>query len=278
MSQPLILKIKKVIQETPNLKTYVFEHGLNAKPGQFVMVWMPGVDEVPMSVGWQMEKEFHVGIANAGDCTSAIFENVKPGDKLGIRGPYGTTFSLPAKAKHIILVGGGCGTPPLLSLAQKAVEKKIQVTAILGARGKDYLVYEKQFKKLGCDVHIATDDGTKGHKGFCTKVLEKIIEKTKADAIYTCGPEKMMVKVAQIAQDNGIYSEVSLERYMKCGFGICGQCCMDDSGMRVCKEGPVISGELALKHHEFGKYTRIASGLVRNLLCFFLLPFSLVFL
>lgn len=265
MSQPLIFKVKTVTQDTPNLKTYVFEHNLRAKPGQFIMVWLPGVDEVPMSIGWQTDKEFHVGIANAGDCTAAIFERVKTGDKLGIRGPYGTAFTFPDKTKKIIVIGGGYGTPPLLSLAQKAVGQKVHVTAILGARSKDYLVYEKQFKELGCEVHTATDDGTKGHKGYCTEVLEKIIEKEKPDAVYTCGPEKMMFKVAQIAQDNGVTCEVSLERYMKCGFGVCGQCCMDDSGMRVCKDGPVIPGEVALKHSEFGKYNRTSSGLLKNL-------------
>ncbi len=276
MSQPLIFKVKAITQDTPNLKTYVFEHNLRAKPGQFVMVWLPGVDEVPMSVGWQTDKEFHVGIANAGDCTAAIFERVKVGDKLGIRGPYGTAFHLKEGAKHIIVIGGGYGTPPLLSLAQKAVEKGVKVLAILGARSKDYLVYEAHFRKLGCEVMLSTDDGTKAHKGHCTDILEKTLDSRlhgndkgggggKIDGVYTCGPEKMMFKVAQLAEDNGVYCEVSLERYMKCGFGVCGQCCMDDSGLRVCKDGPVITGETALKHLEFGKYTRTSSGLVREL-------------
>lgn len=262
---PLIFTVRKVIQEAPNLKTYVFEHALRAKPGQFVMVWVPGVDEVPMSVGWVTDTEFHLGIANAGDCTKVIFERIREGDKLGIRGPYGTAFTLPEGAKKIAVIGGGYGTPPLLNLAQRAAAQGVKVHAILGARSKDYLIYEKAFKKLGCTVKTATDDGSEGHKGYCTDVLEKAAAKEKYDCIYTCGPELMMVKVAQMAEDNGIPSQVSLERYMKCGFGVCGQCCMDGTGIRLCKDGPVIAGEAALRLPEFGKYTRSASGRIKNL-------------
>ena len=108
---PLIFKIKDIKDDAPNLKTYVFEHDLRAKPGQFVMFWMPGVDEIPMSIGWQTDKEFHIGIAEAGDCTKAIHDKLKAGDKIGIRGPYGKPFTYDGY-KKIVLVGGGCGTPP----------------------------------------------------------------------------------------------------------------------------------------------------------------------
>lgn len=265
MSLPLVFKVKAMTQDSPNLKTYVFEHNLRARPGQFVMVWLPGVDEVPMSVGWQTDEEFHVGIANAGDCTKRLHEVIKVGDKLGIRGPYGKGFDLKLGYKKIVVIGGGYGTPPMLSLAQEAKKKGIEVIAILGARSEDYLIYESKFNELKCDVKVSTDDGSRGHKGYATDVLEEVLEEQKIDCVYTCGPEKMMVKVAQIAQDYNTDSEVSLERYMKCGFGICGQCCMDDSGMRVCKDGPVMGGKEAMKHPEFGKYTRSASGMMEEL-------------
>ncbi|MBU1017621.1 dihydroorotate dehydrogenase electron transfer subunit [Patescibacteria group bacterium] len=255
----LSLKVSNIIEENRLFKTYVFKHGLNAHPGQFVMVWMPGVDEVPMSVGWVEADEFRIGIFKAGDCTTAIHEQIKVGDRLGIRGPFGKGFDL-KDYKKIALVGGGCGTPPMLSIAQKAVEKGIEVTAIIGAGSEELLIYEKEFKKLGCKVLVSTDDGSKGHKGFVTDVLEKELEKGKQDCVYTCGPEKMMVKVIEIAKDHKIHSQVSLERFMKCGFGICGQCCIDGTGLRVCKDGPVFDGEVAMKHKEFGKYARSASG------------------
>ena len=253
------LKVKKITQDSPNLKTYVLETTMRAQPGQFVMVWLPGVDEVPMSIGWKTKDEMHVGIAAAGDCTQAIFDQIQVGDKLGIRGPYGSTFKY-KEYKKIILVGGGYGTPPLLNLAQKSTEANIETTVILGGRSADHLLYEDQFESLGCKLHVSTDDGSKGYSGFCTDVLEELLNKGKYDCVYTCGPELMMGKVAKLAKKQEMYCQVSLERYMKCGFGVCGQCCMDDSGIRICKEGPVIEGEYALKHPEFGNYSRGSSG------------------
>jgi dihydroorotate dehydrogenase electron transfer subunit len=256
----LPLKVHKIHQENPTFRTYIFKHNLHARPGQFVMVWLPGVDEVPMSIGWQDENEFWIGMSKAGDCTTAIFDQIKEGDRLGIRGPFGKPFELKKEYRKIILVGGGFGTPPLLFLAKEAREKGLTVIVILGARSSDHILYEKEFKKMGCEVKISTDDGTKGHKGFCTEIFEKLIEKGKVDCVYTCGPEKMMGKVARIAYECGIDSQVSLERYMKCGFGICGQCCIDGKGLRVCKDGPVFEGKQTLKFEEFGKYSRTASG------------------
>jgi dihydroorotate dehydrogenase electron transfer subunit len=117
----------------------------------------------------------------------------------------------------------------------------------------------------------STDDGTQGHKGYNTEILADLLKNASAgkfakpDGIYTCGPEKMMFKVAQMAQDHNVFCEVSLERYMKCGFGACGQCCMDGTGIRICKEGPVVGGLTALKLEEFGKYTRDSAGVIKNL-------------
>ena len=247
-------KITDIKEEYSGFKTYTLKHSLRAKPGQFVMVWMPGVDEVPMSIGWQTDTEFKMGIANAGDCTKAIHEKIKVDDRLGIRGPFGKGFNLRKEDKKIILIGGGYGTPPLLNLAQEAVKKGIEVLAIIGARTTDMLIYEEEFKKLGCEVLVSTDDGSKGHKGYSTDVMEKVIKDQQIDSIYTCGPEVMMVKIAKMAKEAKINCEVSLERFMKCGFGICGQCCMDDTGTRV------FNGEKALQLPEFGKYKRGSSG------------------
>jgi len=265
MSMPIVLEVSDIREDSPNVKTYVFKHNLRAKPGQFVMVWLPGVDEVPMSIGWQTDTEFHISIADAGDCTHAIHEQVKVGDRMGIRGPYGTSFEF-ADYDHIIGVGGGCGTPPILNLAQQAIKAEKKVTVIQGARAKDYLLFEDLFNEIGVpDIQCTTDDGSSGTKGFSTDVLKETLtnlDKSKKTCIYTCGPEVMMVKVAKLAEEFDVDCQVSLERYMKCGFGVCGQCCMDDSGIRLCKDGPVISGKLALEQPEFGKYSRNQAGVV----------------
>ncbi len=222
------------------------------------MVWLPGVDEVPMSIGWQDDNELWIGISKVGDCTTAIFEKIKEGDRLGIRGPFGKPFWLKDDAKNIILVGGGFGTPPLLFLAKEARAKGIAVTVILGAKSAEHVLYEKEFKKLGCAVSNSAD--YHGEKAHATEMLEEKLEKGEFDCVYTCGPEKMMAKVARIAYESGIDSQVSLERFVKCGFGVCGQCCIDGKGLRVCKDGPVFEGKEALKFEEFGKYARTASG------------------
>lgn len=252
-------QVDQIIEDNEYFKTFIFNRKVKAKPGQFVMVWLPGVDEIPISYGWVDDKKFWLGIGKMGDCSGAILEKIKVGDKLGIRGPYGNSFTLNSQ-KHIVLIGGGIGTPPLLNLAQKAAKKEIKITAILGARSADRLIYEKEFEKLNAEIFISTDDGSKGHHGYCTEVLHKYLKNNKPDTIYTCGPEMMMMKVVKLAEEHKIESEVCLERYMKCGFGLCGQCCMDDSGFRVCKDGPVMSGKKALEHPEFGSYHRAQSG------------------
>ncbi len=261
MSLPLTFKVKEITQDTPNLKTYTFEHNLRAKPGQFVMVWMPGVDEVPMSIGWQTESEFQLSIADVGDCTHAIHEQIKVGDKLGIRGPYGSSFEY-RDYKNVILIGGGCGTPPMLNLAQKTTVEGIKTTVLLGGRSSDFIMCKTKFQELGCMIKVATDDGSEGHHGFVTDVLAEELEKNGYDCIYTCGPEIMMVKVTKLSVEKKVDCQVSLERYMKCGFGICGQCCIDDSGLRVCKEGPVLTAKRALEHTEFGSYHRDQAGVI----------------
>ncbi len=261
----LAFKVSEIREDSPNVKTYIFKHNLRAKPGQFVMVWMPDVDEVPMSIGFQNDTEFHISIADVGDCTHAIHQQVKVGDRLGIRGPYGTSFEF-ENYDHVIGVGGGCGTPPILNLTQQAIKAGKKVTVIQGARSKEYLLYEDLFNEIGIpDIQCTTDDGSYGRKGYSTDALEetlKSLDKNQKICVYTCGPEVMMVKVAQLCEEYDVDCQVSLERYMKCGFGICGQCCMDDSGIRLCKDGPVISGKLALTHPEFGKYRRDQAGLV----------------
>lgn len=259
----LPLKVIKIRQENPTFRTYIFKHELRSKPGQFVMVWLPGVDEVPMSVAWEENGETWIGISKSGDCTSAIFKKIKEGDRLGIRGPFGKSFELKPGSKKILLIGGGFGTPPLLYLAKEATSKGIRTSVILGARTPELILYENEFRALDCDFKGAVDTPKDPHSAM--RVLEEKVAKEKFDQIYTCGPEKMMKRVAEIAETHKIGCQVSLERYMKCGFGICGQCCVDESGLRVCKDGPVFDGKQALGFKEFGKYTRSASGRRKNL-------------
>ncbi|KKG44578.1 dihydroorotate dehydrogenase [Methanosarcina mazei] len=134
-----------------------------------------------------------------------------------------------------------------------------RVNTVLGARSEEHLLFEGRFEALGT-VYVSTDDGSKGFKGFVTDVL-KNLDVTSYDRIAVCGPEIMMASVFRFLEEREVLekSEFSLHRYFKCGIGVCGACCIDRSGLRVCKDGPVFSGT-QLIGSELGKYSRDASG------------------
>jgi len=106
---------------------------------------------------------------------------------------------------------------------------------------------------------VATEDGSEGHGGLVTELMEAELKGKKFESILTCGPERMMYAVVSSGVKRGIRVQASLERHMKCGFGICGSCVLDSIGLRVCSDGPVFDGTTLLKS-EFGKRKRDASG------------------
>ncbi|MEW5996791.1 MAG: dihydroorotate dehydrogenase electron transfer subunit [Candidatus Micrarchaeota archaeon] len=258
-NEPMVsMKVSRAVQENPYVKTLYFDYALDAKPGQFVMLWLPGTGEKPISISYRDEERFGLSIASAGHFSGAVMK-VREGDVLGFRGPFGTSFSL-GREKTIALVSGGCGCAPLAFLADEALKKKKRVFFLEGVRSKGYLFFLGRMKKAGAEVMISTADGSRGARGFATDILQILLRKEKIGKIYTCGPEIMMKKVVDISDGFRIPCELSLERYMKCGIGICGQCSVDPLGIRMCTEGPVIKKELAEKIAEFGKYGRDASG------------------
>lgn len=288
-SRPKVLPIKKIVRETENIWTFIFDYSKfshlgRSKPGQFVMLWIPGVDEKPFSIAYDDGKEAWLTIAKVGPATSELFK-LKEGDLVGIRGPFGTSYEWSA-GEHLALLAGGYGAAPLYGVAAAAVKDGCKVDFIVGARSASMLLYEKRVGELGkvaaksggsVTYHAATDDGSKGHKGYNTEVLEEILASTGGSPgvsrgskgpgasggvarIFACGPEMMMKKAAEIARTKGLKCQLALERYMKCGFGVCGQCCVDDSGICVCKEGTVFDGEVALGFSEFGRYHRDSVG------------------
>ncbi|MFC1597992.1 dihydroorotate dehydrogenase electron transfer subunit [Patescibacteria group bacterium] len=262
---PVMVTIKKIIKETANVTTFILEHELGSTPGQFVMLWIPGYDQKPFSIANDSGKQFQLTIFQLGHATKQLCK-MKVGDRVGVSGPYGTRYTYEPKS-HLITVGGGYGAAPLGFLAEEALKNKCMVDFIIGARTDKDLIFEQRAKKAGAEVHISTDDGSKGHHGYNTEILERLLEnirkknELKAVKVFACGPEVMQYKVAKICKEYKVPCEVSVERYMKCGFGICGNCCMDDDGASTCVEGTVISGEKALGLSEFGKYHRDKSGI-----------------
>jgi dihydroorotate dehydrogenase electron transfer subunit len=258
MSNYTVVKIKDVIKENDVTKTFVFDTPFTSLPGQFVMLWLPRVDEKPFALSTR-GKNPTITIEKKGNFTKKLF-TLKKGTKVGLRGPYGHGFKLKNKA---CIIAGGLGTVPTVLLSDELKNKGFKVTTIVGARTENRLLFLHRFRKNSDNLYITTDDGSAGEKGYATDTLEKLLEKKKFDVVYTCGPEKMMKKVFEICEKKNIECQASLERYMKCGFGICGQCVID--GMRVCVEGPVFTSAKLRKLSEFGKTARLKSGRKVNL-------------
>ncbi|MDE1845207.1 MAG: dihydroorotate dehydrogenase electron transfer subunit [Thaumarchaeota archaeon] len=262
---PKIVTIEKVVDETPTVRTIFFSDDVMSQvlPGQFAMVWIPGVDEIPMSVMISQENgKAAFTVRKHGLATTELFSK-KVGDQIGIRGPYGNSFTV--KQGKLLLVGGGTGLVPLIRLVT-FLKKTDHVTIIMGAKTKSEVFFEVLTNKLlegtTHKVIVVTEDGSYGEKGLVTDVMEKLFQESNFDSVYTCGPEKMMHKVVQIASANKAHVEASIERMMKCGIGICGSCCFGD--VMACKDGTVFDGKTLLANKEFGYTHRNKSGMLDN--------------
>ncbi len=278
--RPVNAVITEIIRETPTIITLRTDIELDAAPGQFVMVWVRGLDEVPMA----LSHPGSITVQRVGEATEAL-SRLDVGDSIGIRGPFGNGFKVKEKGEgdgnregegggeggddgegnrerkgnKIMIIAGGVGGAPLLPLALQAHSMGLDVTTLIGARTADELLFEEHFSKCGA-VSLATDDGSKGHHGFITGAMD-LFNLSGFDQFYICGPELMMKSVLDILQAAGLeaMAQLSLHRYFKCGIGVCGACTIDPSGLRVCRDGPVLSGDLLIKS-ELGKYHRDAAG------------------
>ncbi len=254
MNYPTITEIIDTKKENDTIKTIKFKHKEKIISGQFYMIWIPSVDEIPMSVSYIEEEIKGITFRIVGEATKALFK-LKKGDKIGIRGPYGNGFKI--NGKKALFIAGGTGIAMIAPAVESAIKNNIKTKVIIGAKTKKELFFEKRLKNLKTDCFICTDDGSCGEKGFTTDILKKIIKNEDFSGIYICGPEIMMKKI--IETHTNIPIQASLERYMKCGFGICGQCTIGN-GLRVCKEGPIFDGKTLRKIDDFGKYKKDCSG------------------
>ncbi len=242
--------------EADNIFTLDIDWQPRGKPlgGQFVMIWIPGIDEIPMSIS-SANLPISMSIQVVGEASRAL-DKMGPGDKLGIKGPFGNGFKL--TGQNILFIAGGIGIAPLMPAIEEAVAGEKKVTVAIGAASAGSIAFQKKLADMNIDTHIATDDGTKGHKGFVTTLVEELLAGGNYDQILTCGPEIMMSKLVELANSNNIPIQCSLERYMKCGMGICGSCDID--GLQVCKDGPVFDGQVLAGLEDFGKSKRDKSG------------------
>lgn len=257
-----IVDVERVVEEAPTVKTIYFRDAAcaGAVPGQFVMVWIPGVDEVPMSLSTIKPNGLaSITVARVGEATEAL-HRLKPGDKIGVRGPFGRGFTI--TTGRCLVVGGGTGMAPLIPLTERLTKVGADVTLILGARTTgEVILLESAKKALGGRgrLIVTTEDGSRGVRGLATEPAEELLRRERFDMVYTCGREPMMLRVLEMAVKHGVPMEASLERYIKCGVGVCGSCCIGP--YLVCRDGPVFTREQLLEvRGEFGVFRRDEAG------------------
>lgn len=222
-----------------------------ALPGQFVMV------RVGDCLDPLLRRPYSIHRVAADGTLSLLFKiigkgtrllaGINPGATVDLIGPLGNGFNLDPRGSFC-MIGGGMGIAPLYFLAQKFCQTEYRGNnqpVLLGAQSQaELLLLAEEFSELGYSVLTATDDGSLGHQGFVTELLDGILLQVKQ--VYACGPIPMMRKVALKCRDAGVACQVSLETHMACGLGACLGCTFPASGggyKHVCKDGPVLSAE-----------------------------------
>jgi dihydroorotate dehydrogenase electron transfer subunit len=268
-----ILENVRLARDTYRVRFHSPEIARRILPGQFLMLRLTGVNDPligrPLAVydavltGGELTGVDVVYLVK-GKLTSRLWQ-LQRGQQLDVWGPLGNGFDHGESATdHLIMVAGGIGQTPFLALAQEALGRKQygdpprvvppagRITLCYGARSADYLAGVEDFERLGIEVRLATDDGSRGYHGFVTDVLRGVLAGNRdAARIVCCGPEPMMEAVAQIAHQANVPCQVSLETPMACGIGICFTCVakvrQPDGGWdykRTCVEGPVFDAQM----------------------------------
>ncbi len=252
MNKFIAAKITDIIDEARGVKTFFFDFDIDAKPGNFVMVWLPGVSEKPFAIAYT--EPAAITVKALGSYTHQLF-GARKGDRLWIRGPYGNAFTdFVARGKKY-LIAGGTGAAPIAMLAEALGDVP---TIFLGGRTKDDLVFEERLRRCS-ELFVSTNDGSKGVHGVVTDIFD-YASVEKGVQFFVCGPEKMMLatcrKAVQYTEPENIFC--SVEKHMKCARGVCGQC--DLGGYRVCTDGPVFSYAQLMECKDFGASKRDMSG------------------
>ncbi len=226
-------------------RTLIFDAPMEGiQPGQYVMAWLPGCGEKPFSISG--DEPLAITVADVGSFSHALTQ-LEQGDPVWIRGPFGVGFSLSGE-RHL-LVGGGYGAAPLSLLARCAMEKGHTVAVALGAKTESDLMLVSIFRKMGCQVYLATEDGSVGVKGLVTGVLEKAFVEINPETLYACGPNPMLMRLARITREENLPVQLSFEALIRCGVGLCGSCELPEAvclklgirpGFLICHDGPVV--------------------------------------
>lgn len=255
MGKMHIVRIEEKVREVHHTHTYRFRAPFSGGPGQFVMVWIPRYDELPMALSHLGERK-GVTVHAYGNGSTALAEKFEVGDRIGVRGPYGNTFRL--EGERVLCVAGGTGMASIVAAIEALAQAGTKVVTALGAKTAEEILFEDRAAACG-EVHVATDDGSRGFHGFVPALADRLLDSDAFDHVLTCGPELMMKAVVDSARSRDTPVQASLERYMKCGVGICDACVLDDK--LVCLDGPVFTGEQLARSEDFGRWRRDASGI-----------------
>ena len=243
------LKVLEVVRRAADTASIVVEKppAFSYVPGQFVMLWLPGVNEKPFALSHIGPDYLEATIREIGPFTRDLTA-LSPGDLLGVRGPFGNGFTQPPGTQDIIVAGG-------IGIASVSYLKTLyDIPLFYGARSKQDVLFARRFPAM----RLATDDGSAGFPGLVTQLVARSLADLQARSVYACGPEPMLVGLLQLCREHNLQLFASVERYMKCGVGICGQCTIDD---RVtCVDGPVFDRSVLDCLREFGNMKYNAAG------------------
>jgi NAD(P)H-flavin reductase len=226
------------------------------RPGQFTMVYAFGVGEVPISVSGRSGAAGIVHTLRAVGAVTRALHAARPGDVLGVRGPYGVGWFLPAPPDaDLVVMAGGIGLAPLRPVIRHAIEHRARygsVALLVGARTPGDLLYPDEYddwRACGIEVRVTVDRasvGWTGHVGVVTTLLDGLDVEPARTVAFVCGPEVMMRFAARDLTDMGVPAgavQVSLERNMRCGVALCGHCQLGP--LLVCRDGPVVGYDRA---------------------------------
>ncbi|NLX17673.1 MAG: dihydroorotate dehydrogenase electron transfer subunit [Desulfobulbus sp.] len=220
----------------------------SSQPGQFVMAACgPYLDPLlrrPFSVHRRCDTHSIQLLFRVVGRGTELLAAKRPGDVLHLIGPLGRGFDID-DADRVCLVGGGIGIAPLLFLAEELRLSQRTCTVLLGSRTAGELhQLTVEFNALGCEVEVATDDGSAGYHGLVADLLGPCL--TGVKRCYACGPTPMMARTAQLCLAGRIPCQVSLEAHMACGLGACLGCTVHgtaDRYLHICRQGPVLNAE-----------------------------------
>jgi len=247
---PVYLKCPVISQEsiTPThflLKLKAEEIVHRGLPGMFVMIqcWEPGTADPFLPRAFSIcdyESPFIEIFYKTWGSGTYWMSHLKPGDTVQLFGPLGRPFDL-SPYPHRVLIGGGTGIAPLVALTRFIPRQNI--TVILGAKTQNELFFETTFQERGATVLLATEDGSRGHFGLPTEILEDLIQQKGSETFHItgCGPLPMLQKIWQTAEQRKIPCQLAIESPMACGVGACLGCTDPFWGVKTCVEGPVVS-------------------------------------